>query len=29
MDESYKDTLSPEHLERLAWFEDHAGQVTP
>jgi putative restriction endonuclease len=29
VDEGYKDTLSPDHLERLAWFEEHAGQVTP
>lgn len=28
MDEGYKGTLSTDHLERLAWFDDHAGQVT-
>jgi putative restriction endonuclease len=28
MDEGYKDVLSADHLERLAWFDDHAGQVT-
>ena len=29
MDEGYKDTLSPDHLGRLAWFDEHAGQVVP
>jgi hypothetical protein len=29
MDEEYKATLSKDHLERLAWFEEHAGKVTP
>jgi putative restriction endonuclease len=29
MDEGYKDTLSSDHLERLAWFDKYAGQVVP
>jgi putative restriction endonuclease len=29
MDERYKDTLSPDHLERLVWFDEHAEQVVP
>src|SRR5271166_156399 len=29
MDEGYKNTLSPDHLERLAWFDERAGQVVP
>lgn len=28
MDEEYKHTLTPDHLERLAWFDEHAGQIT-
>ena len=27
MDEGYKDTLSPDHLDRLAWFDERAEQV--
>jgi hypothetical protein len=29
MDEGYKDTLSADHLERLAWFDERAEQVVP
>jgi len=29
MNEEYKDMLSPDHLERLAWFDDRTGQVVP
>ena len=29
MDEGYKAVLSPDHLERLAWFDERTGQVMP
>ncbi len=29
MDEEYNGTLSPDHLERLAWFDERAGQIVP
>src|SRR5215469_2752902 len=29
MDEGYRDTLSADHMERLAWFEARTGQVVP
>ncbi len=29
MNEGYWDTLSEDHRERLAWFEERAGQVVP
>jgi hypothetical protein len=29
MDEEFKSRLSADHLERLAWFEDRAGTVSP
>jgi hypothetical protein len=29
MDEGYKATLGPDHVERLAWFDERAGQVIP